>query len=311
MAAILNITAPIYILVALGYLAARSQLISPIQLRGMGIFVLNFALPSLLFQALSTQPFADVFNAKYMIGYGVGSLLVFAGGLSLALVRKQTLTASSVNALGMTISNSGFVGYPLLVTIIGQPAALFMAQNMLIENLLILPLFLILVESAGKRGKPFAATVRGILWGLLKNPMILAILAGLAFAASNTAVPAVLGKTTHMLAAASAPIALFVMGGRLLGLKLAGSTPDIIQISLGKLFFHPLLVVALLYALDAAPQTLFIAAMFASVPMASVYPLIGQAYGHERRTAAAMLIVTIASFFTTSAILLLQHHFGW
>ena len=300
---ILSITAPIYILIALGYLAARMSLISPVQLRGMGIFVLNFALPALLFQALARQAAAEVFNGKYLLGYGLGSLTVFASGIAISKWRGQTLTASAVNALGMTMSNSGFIGYPLLVSIIGESAALFMAQNMLMENLFVLPLFLIIAESAGKRGKPLGETVRGILLGLLKNPLILAIIAGLAFSVSGIAVPVVLDKTTAMLAAASAPIALFVIGGRLLGLKLAGSRVDILQITLGKLLFHPLLVVGLLYWLDAHPQTLFVAAMFASVPMASVYPIIGQAYGHERRTAAAMLIVTIASFFTTTAIL--------
>lgn len=300
---ILSITAPIYILIALGYVAARAQVLAPVELRGMGIFVLNFALPALLFQALSRHPAAQVFDPKYLLAYGLGSLIVFAGGLALAKWRGQTLTASAVNALGMTMSNAGFVGYPLMVTVIGERAALFMAQHMLIENLLILPLFLVLVESAGSRGKPLGETVRGIVWGLLKNPMILAIAAGLAVSVGQWRVPMVVDKTTAMLAAASAPIALFIMGGRLFGLKLAGSRVDIAHITLGKLLFHPLLVVALLYGLGADGQTLFIAAMFASVPMASVYPIIGQAYGHERRTAAAMLIVTLASFFTTSGIL--------
>lgn len=308
---ILSITAPIYILISLGYLSARLGFVAPLQLRGMGFFVLNFALPSLLFQALSSQPFADILNPKYLLGYGGGSLLVFIGGLLVAKWRGQTLTASAINGLGMTMSNSGFVGYPLMVTIIGDSAAIFMAQNMLIENILILPLFLIIAESAGKRGKPLGKTVRGILVGFAKNPMILAIIAGMAFSLSGTAVPTVLGKTTSMLAAASAPIALFVIGGRLMGLKLAGSTPDIIQITLGKLLFHPLIVIGLLSLLGAKSHTLFAAAMFASVPMASVYPLIGQAYGHERRTAAAVLVVTIISFFTTSAILLIQPHMGW
>lgn len=308
---ILSITAPIYILIALGYLSVRLRFVAPMQLRGMGVFVLNFALPSLIFQALSSQPFADILNPRYLLGYGGGSLLVFALGLLLAKWRGQTLTASAINGLGMTMSNSGFVGYPLMVTIIGDSAALFMAQNMLIENLLILPLFLIIAESADKRGKPLGETVRGILWGLCKNPMIIAIVAGMAFSLSETAVPTVIGKTTSMLAAASAPIALFVIGGRLMGLKLAGSTPDIVQITLGKVVFHPLAVLALLYALGAKPHTLFVAAMFASVPIASAYPLIGQAYGHERRAAAAVLVVTIISFFTTSAILLIQQQTGW
>lgn len=300
---ILSITAPIYILIALGYLAARSQLLSPVELRGMGIFVLHFALPALLFQALSRQPAAQVFDHQYMLAYSIGSIGVFAAGWALAKWRGQTLTASAINALGMTMSNAGFVGYPLMVTVIGERAALFMAQNMLVENLFILPLFLILVESAGSRGKPVGETVRGIVLGLVKNPLILAIVAGLAFSLADIRVPLVLDKTTAMLAAASAPIALFIMGGRLFGLKLAGSRADIVQIALGKLMAHPLLVVGLLYVLGADAEMLFIAAMFASVPMASVYPIIGQAYGHERRTAAAMLIVTVASFFTTSGIL--------
>lgn len=311
MTEILSITAPIYILIALGYLSARFGFVTPLQLRGMGFFVLNFALPSLLFQALSSQPVIDILNPKYILGYGGGSLLVFTGGLLVTKWRGQSLTASAVNALGMTMSNSGFVGYPLMVTVIGDSAAIFMAQNMLLENLLIVPLFLIIAESAGKRGKPLKETIRGIAFGLIKNPMIIAMAAGMAFSLSAVAVPTMIGKTTAMLAAAAAPIALFVIGGRLMGLKLAGSTTDIIQITLGKQFFHPLVVILLLALLGAKPHTLFVAAMFASVPIASIYPLIGQAYGHERRTAAAVLVATVVSFFTTSAILLIQQQTGW
>ena len=66
MLAILAITTPIFLLIALGYLLVRVKLVPQAAIGGMGTFVVYLALPALLFKALSSRPVSDVYNSHYL-----------------------------------------------------------------------------------------------------------------------------------------------------------------------------------------------------------------------------------------------------
>lgn len=69
MLAVLSITAPIFILIGLGFVSVRGGLVNREQLRGMGTFVITFALPALVFNALAKRPLSEVLNVPYMGAY--------------------------------------------------------------------------------------------------------------------------------------------------------------------------------------------------------------------------------------------------
>jgi predicted permease len=73
---ILAITAPIYIIILIGYLLTRFGLFAKTDIRGFGKFVVNVALPALLFKALSERHFAEIINVSYLLAYATGSFLV-------------------------------------------------------------------------------------------------------------------------------------------------------------------------------------------------------------------------------------------
>ncbi len=107
-----------------------------------------------------------------------------------------------------------------------------------------------------------------------------------------------------MLATASSPVALFVIGGSLVGLQVRGMIGDVALIMLGKLLLHPLAILAALMLLPPIDPTLQLALLtMASVPMLSIYPILGQRYGHEDVCAAALLATTAVSFVTVSLVL--------
>ena len=110
-----------------------------------------------------------------------------------------------------------------------------------------------------------------------------------------------------MLSTASAPVALFCIGGTLAGLHLKGLGADIGLIVVGKLLLHPLAVFAVTLALPGmSPQLKTIAIMNACMPMMSIYPILGQKYGKEGICAAALIAATALSFFTISGFLWLS-----
>lgn len=81
MLSILLITVPIYAAVAAGCLATRFGMFQPADMRVLGMFVINIAVPCLLFGSIATRPFAEIANPTYLAAYGLGSLVAIGGGL--------------------------------------------------------------------------------------------------------------------------------------------------------------------------------------------------------------------------------------
>ncbi|TRO43334.1 AEC family transporter [Pseudomonas sp. ALS1279] len=306
MLAVLSITAPIFILIGLGFFSARIALVNRDQVRGMGTFVIYFALPSLVFKALAERSLSEVLNGPYLAAYAMASLSLFGIGLLLARRwRGLGLSSSAILAMGMAVPNSGFVGYPIAVMVIGPTAALAMALGMLVENLLMIPLALAIAEAGRQDGQGWTV-VRETALRLLRNPLIIAIVLGLGMSLLELRLPVVPARVIEMLAAASAPVALFVIGATLNGMKAGGMAADLAQTSIGKLILHPLLMFAALSLVPGVDPLLMVAGvLFASAPMLSVFPILGQRFGLEERCAAALVGCTVLAFFSISGLLAL------
>lgn len=152
MLSVLAITIPIYACVAIGHLAVRRGILDRADMRVLATFVISFALPCMLFLAIATRPVADIVNPTYLTAYAIGSVLAFATGYTLARARGATAAERAFDGLGMSGSNSGFVGYPLLLLTIPTTAGLVLGLSMLVENLLVLPLMYLLAEGAASHG---------------------------------------------------------------------------------------------------------------------------------------------------------------
>ncbi|MDW0360138.1 AEC family transporter [Vreelandella venusta] len=305
MLAILAITTPIFLLISVGYAARWSGITTREQMQGVGIFVMHCALPALVVRALTQQPLEEIFKLNYLIAYGLGSIAIFSAGLLLCLkLQRQSLSTSAMQALGMAASNSGFIGYPVAAMVIGSPAAVLMALNIVIETLIIIPAALILAEMGSNQGSSVWITVKKTALSLIKNPVLVGLLIGICLVVSGIEIPAPLFKAIDMLAEAAGPSALFVIGGTLFGLHVKGMARDVGQIVVGKLILHPLaILVAFLVIPDIDPIYFAGALLFAAAPMISIYPLLGQRYGVDGVSATAMLVATVASFFTLSLVI--------
>ncbi len=308
MLSILSITAPIFILIAIGFVSSRAALVSRDQVAGMGRFVITLALPALVIRALLERPLHEVIHWNYLIGYGLGSLLIFGLGYAFArLVRKDNLSGSALAGLGMSVSNSGFVGYPIVVLVVGGPAAVALALGMMIENALLIPLALTLAELGRQNGGNVGTALLGTLRNLVRHPVLIAIVLALLMATLDVRPPTFVVRVIDMLAQASAPVALFVIGASLNGLKPGGMAPDLGQLLIGKLILHPLLVwlcFSLLPISDLALRTAGV--LMAAAPMMSIYPILGARYGLEQRCAAGLVAATVVSFLSISAFVWLM-----
>lgn len=304
---ILAITLPIFIIIGLGYLAIESKLFAKSDMRVLGSFVLMLALPSLIIRAFSQRTIAEVLDINYIVSMALGSMFTLLTGLAITRwVLKKPIETSAISAMGMACPNSGFIGYPLAALVIGPTAGVSLALNMLVENTLLIPLALALAEIGMGQQKGFWPIARGIMNRLMRSPMIIAITIGVVISLLGIKLPLPVARTIDMLAMASGPVALFVIGATLHGLRLGGMVSNLSLIVVGKLLLHPLAVLAAMQLFPIQnPELRTAAILMAAVPMVSIYPLLGQRFGQEKLCSAALLVATLVSFVTLSVVLVL------
>jgi malonate transporter len=305
---ILAITAPIYIAIALGYGLTRWGFFQKTDMRAFGTFVVKVAMPALLFNALSQRKVSDILNGEYVTAYALASLLTLSLSIAWAVrVSKVSRSFSSCLAMGMSCPNSGFVGYPVMLLSLGplaSVAGVALALNMMVENLLIIPLLLAWAET-GQGQSRWQAIVLQTLKGMLYNPMIWGIVLGFTFSWFDWQLTPSLGRTVSLFAQASGALSLFVIGGSLVGLSVQGMGPRVAQIAAGKLVLHPLMMLVVLsFLIPIQDPVLRIAALLTcAMPMFGIYPILTQKHGHDGLSAAALLVTTMASFLTLNAVL--------
>ena len=306
---ILSITSPIYAIILIGYLLTRGGLFAKTDMHVLGKFVFTLALPALLFRAVALRPISEIFNPTYLLAYLGGSLLIIAGGYQWCRrVGRLSPTASTFRVMGMACPNSAYVGYPILLLTMAPVAGVALALNMVVENLFILPLLLSMASgNDGAAGRWRA--LRNALVRLARIPLVIGLLAGLVVSLLGWSLPEPIVRTVDMLASTSSAVALFVVGGTLVGRPLRGMAAQVAPVVVGKLVLHPLAVLLTVSVLpllgmpSIATDLRVAVVVLAAMPMIGIYPTLAQAYGEEEFSAIALLVTTIASFFTLSGLL--------
>ena len=212
------------------------------------------------------------------------------------------------------MSNTGFIGYGLLTMIIGNQAAVYFSMTLIIENLLMVPIILTLAELGRQQSAQTQASIPRILLNtfanVAKNPLIISLCVGLLLSGLQAALPQPIERVLAMLATCAAPLAIFVIGGNLVGTNIQAAGKHALIISAIKLVVMPLTVFVLLSLLpNVSEEMRFAGVLLASVSMATMYSLLGQHYGIGERSAAVLLITTLLMFFSVTTVLWCWSHY--
>jgi malonate transporter and related proteins len=307
---VVSITGVVFVVIAIGFFSVRFAVFSEDDMRVFGKFVLNFALPALIFRAISGRAIGDILDIACLAAYLVASVSMFALGYVWSRkVSGQPPIAGTFNGMGMSCTNSGFFGYPILLMAIPPIASTALALGMVVENLVLIPLVLIMAERSNGGSVRGWALTKQIAGRLIRNPIVIALIAGLSVSLLGLEVPEIIAEPIRLLATASAAISLVVIGGTLSGLSLRAFNARLIPVVIGKLVLHPLamwlgLMAAAAVGFAAADATLAKAMIIlAAMPTMGIYPILAQRYGQQNDAAMAMLVMTGVSFFSISAVL--------
>lgn len=123
MISIINVVAPIFALIAVGYLAVRLKFFPQRGVNSLVMFVNNFATPCLLFESMLTSDFRSVFNPSIIVPFYVGALFSLAVGTLLARRFFNNGIEDAVSSgFAAMFTNTLLVGFPILHRAYGDAA---------------------------------------------------------------------------------------------------------------------------------------------------------------------------------------------
>ena len=303
MLAVLLKTLPFFAVIGLGYGAARMRFFSEAASAALTRFVFYFALSAMLFRFSANLSIAEIFDPQLALAYLTGTAAVYAIATAAGLWRRQDVATTAIEAQCAAIGNTGFLGVPMLAVLLGQ-AAVAPIILVLSIDLIVFSSLLVILVTGSRDGQLSPGTLRTVALGLVKNPMIVSVLAGLAVSASGLTLPAVANDFLTLLGNAATPGALFAIGASL-ATKSAERLEVAGRLSFCKLVLHPAFVA--LAAFWLIPVSGFQAAVVvsaASLPVAGNIFILAQHYGiAPQRVSASILISTAASILTVSAVI--------
>ena len=318
---VLRVTFPFFALVLCGYWAARRQMLPFEAIPGLNGFVLYFALPCMLFRFGANTPIAQLLDASAFFMYLFCALVMVAFVVAITLNKRFGWNDAAFGALVGAFPNTGFMGVPLLVALLGTAAAGPAIVTIVIDMVITTSLCIALsrLDGAGQQGVGQAA--KNALLGVVKNPLPWAILLGTLFSAFQIELPGPVEKTVALLGDAASPVALFTIGAVLArSQKIAHheqhgplTWKDYVPVAMIKLFLHPILVLmvglaAISMGMPIDTFALKVMVLVAALPSASNVAMLAERFGADNgRIARIILVSTAAAFLTFSgAVALLQ-----
>ncbi|MFC4668734.1 AEC family transporter [Seohaeicola nanhaiensis] len=291
-------TLPFFAIIGLGYWAGYTRFFTAEATAYLTKFVFYFALSAMLFRFAANLDMAAVFNGRLIAGYLWGTAFVYGIATAVAFLRGLNVQVAAIEAQCAVIGNVGFLGLPMFVILFGEqsigPMMLVLATDLIVFSSLI-----VILINGVRDGRMRPAVLKTVGLGLVRNPMIVAISAGMLWSAFAIPVPAVMNDFLTVLGGAATPGALFAIGA-----SLAGKSAERIEVAgwltFCKLVLHPLFVavsVLVIFPLKPYEATIVVAA--AAMPVAGNVFMLAQHYGvAAKRVSAAILFSTAISILT-------------
>ncbi len=296
---------PVFALILTGWLCARFKLLNTPSMEGLNKFVIYLALPAQLFDAMSHASVTEIMRPGFFAAYALGMLgtvLLFAW-----LTRRAVLpvTDQLINGMSSAYSNSGFMGIPLCLIVFGKTG---MAPSIITTFMTVSVLFavtIILIEFKRLKQGRLGPAVRKVFLSMLRNPLLIAPIAGVCWSATDWGMPAPIERYISLIGLAASPCALIAIGLFLALNPVRGIDHTVVRIVALKLLVQPALTALLvLYVFDIPMIWAYVAILCAALPVGTGPFMMAHIYQRDATASArAIMLSTLGSVLTIPALL--------
>ncbi len=310
------VTFPFFALVLSGFVAARRGMLPMPAIPGLNAFVLFFALPCMLYRFGASTPIAQLLDPSVALTYLLCALITVGFVVAVTLEGRIRWNDAAFGALVGAFPNTGFMGVPLLVALLGPKAAGPAIVTILVDMVVTTSLCIALsrLDGDGESGASASQAAKNALKGVAANPMPWSILMGALVSALQLELPKPIAQTIGLLADAASPVALFTIGAVLARSQIMAQSGEahpvhwmeVLPVAAIKLFLHPVLVLlvgagAIQWGVPLDRFALTVLVLLAALPSASNVSLLAERFGADNgRIARIILVSTAAAFFTFS-----------
>jgi predicted permease len=287
---------PIFALILVGYLCRRTNRLGPTAASEINRMVVWLCLPALLFTATATATWEQIWHPGFVAVFTLSTMAMFV--ITLLIRRKKAghFADASIDALSASYANTGYIGIPLCVMVLGHNGL----EPALIASLLVVCV-LVCIEIGLQSEAQVHRIVLKVLKALAKNPLVVSPILGACWASTGIPLPGALDKFLSLLGAATTPCALISLG-LFLAHKQQGPRHGTSLLVLIKLIAHPLLTWVLAFHVFHLPPLWANSALLLSALPTGTGPfMLAEYYKREASVVSStILISTLGSLVTLS-----------
>jgi malonate transporter len=304
MNAVVTAALPVFALILTGWLAARWRVLGPGATDALNRYVVYLSLPALLFRAMTQV------DLKHMAHWGfVGA---FAGGIAITFLASflppkrapHALTDRSIEGLAASYANAGYMGIPLCLALFGAESLAPATITTLLTASVLFGFAIALIEFDRQQTPNLPATLLKVGRALVRNPLMVAPVLGLAWAATGWTLPEGVDRYVSLLGASASPCALVTIGLFLAQTETSSAGPGVLRLVTGKLLLQPAVTAVLaFYVFSMPPLWAWTAVLMSALPIGTGPFMLAKLYGRDARvTSRAILVSTVASVLTVSLL---------
>ena len=297
----LDVTSPILLILFLGWVFRRYQLIDEHFINVSNRFVFNVTLPCMLFLSTATRPLQQSLDVPLVLFGIVSTLLAFIFLVVIApiLVSRDK---RGVFVQGAFRGNMGIIGIALVLNAYGvdilPKVSVYLALLTILYNILS-----VMILSNKKQSLPLI---------LLKNPLIIGVLLGLLFSWTQIQVPEFIQSTGEYFSQVTLPLALTCIGGSLRWGSFRTNHLDVLWTALFKLLVIPVAVVIAAIIWGFREEDLGLLFLMMATPSATAsYIMAREMTAYGDMAAEIVAVTTVGSALTVTIGLVLLQYAGF
>lgn len=307
MLAILTIVAPVFALIASGYIARRIGVMGGTAVSELNRFVVYLALPALLFDVMAHASWADLAQPRFIAAFGLACGIVFYATVGWRLFSGQPLPLASIDGLLGSYANTAYMGFPVLLMLFGKDSLVPVTIASIITVCVLFASAIVLIE-VGNQGeqRPLRLAAK-VLGSLSRNPILVAPALGVVYGATELGLHPAADAFLDLLGGAASPLALVVIGLFLAEPRQVTESEGRASLAHAavKVIVHPALTWTLAVALAVPPRLAAMAVLLAAMPTGTGPFMLAEFYRLPAVvTSAVILLSTLGSLITVPLLML-------